>query len=321
MSEEAAFVEVEFTVEPNYAGWRLDKYLREKIRRLSRARIQQLITSALVCERPLKPSTLVQPGLRFALRKRASQEPETPDHFEEIFRDEALLVLDKPAGLPVHPTARYHHGTLVSLLRRRYGPDFRADPAHRLDRETSGVLLCGRTLAACRALMRLFASGAVRKTYLALCEGWPKEEAFAVDAPIAEGTPEVRVAVRIDPVQGKPACTEFRVLRRFTREGERFSLLEARPRTGRQHQIRVHLREAEFPIVGDKLYGPDPGFFDRFSKHCLEPEAWARLRLPRHALHAAALDLPHPLTGAPCHFEAPLPADLLGFLEADQRVA
>src|SRR5262245_39587732 len=117
--EKTGFVEVEFTVETNYAGWRLDRYLSEKIRRLSRTRIQRLITSALISDRPLKASSLVKPGLRFRLRRKAEPEPETPADVSEVFRDEALLVLNKPAGLPIHPTARYHHGTLVSLLRRR----------------------------------------------------------------------------------------------------------------------------------------------------------------------------------------------------------
>jgi 23S rRNA pseudouridine1911/1915/1917 synthase len=103
------------------------------------------------------------------------------------------------------------------------------------------------------------------------------------------------------------------VERRFVRDGVPFALLRCFPETGRQHQIRVHAREAGFPLVGDKIYGPDPCYFDRFSKRCLEPEAWLRLRLPRHALHAARLELPHPATGELLVFEAPLPPDLSDF--------
>lgn len=312
--DSSAFVEIPFTVEPNYAGWRLDRYLCEKIRRLSRARIQRLIATSLISERPLKPSSLVQPGLTFKLRKRKEAEPETPEHFREVYLDDSLLIVDKPAGLPMHPTARYHHGTLVSLVRRHYGEGFRADPAHRLDRETSGLVVCGRTLQSCQTLMRAFVRGEVEKTYLGICEGWPDLDVFEVDAPIAEGTEQVRVAVRIDSGAGKPAQTTFRVRERFVRGEERFAVLEARPHTGRQHQIRIHASHAGHPLVGDKMYGPDPGFFDRFSKGCLEPEAWARLRLPRHALHAARLALAHPESGAPVVFEAPLPADLQGFI-------
>ncbi len=312
------FVDVTFTVEPNYAGWRLDRYLCEKIRRLSRTRVQQILASSLVAARPLKPSTRVYPGLTFALRRRAQAEPEVPQDIVELHLDESLLVLDKPAGLPIHPTARYHHNTLVKLLERKHGPALRADPAHRLDRETSGLLVCGRGAASSRALMRAFQSGEVHKEYLAIVEGHPPE-AFAVDAPIAEGTAAVRIAVRIDARAGKPARTRFVVERRFVRDGAPFALLRCLPETGRQHQIRIHAREAGFPLVGDKIYGPDPGYFDRFSKHCLEPEAWARLRLPRHALHAARLGFPHPATGAPLHFESPLPPDLSDFCLATPR--
>ncbi len=106
------------------------------------------------------------------------------------------------------------------------------------------------------------------------------------------------------------------VERRFTRDAAPFALVRCFPETGRQHQIRIHAREAGFPLVGDKMYGPDPGYFDRFSKRCLEPEAWARLRLPRHALHAARLAFPHPASGAPLDFRSHLPPDLSDFCRA-----
>jgi 23S rRNA pseudouridine1911/1915/1917 synthase len=306
-------VEVSFTVEPNYAGWRLDRYLCEKIRRLSRVRVQRILRTALVSEIPLKASTRVWPGLTFRLRRRSLVEPATPENLREVYRDEALLVLDKPAGLPIHPTARYHHGTVVGLLLRQHGPAFQAAPAHRLDRETSGLLVCGRTLEASRALMRAFQGGGVEKEYLAIVEGRPPQDAFTVDAPLLEGTATIRIAVRVDP-SGRPARTRFEVVQRFNRGAEPFALVRCLPETGRQHQIRVHLQWAGFPLVGDKMYGPDPGYFDRFSRHCLEPEAWARLRLPRHALHAARLCFPHPRSGDTMAFTAPLPEDLAGFL-------
>jgi len=308
------FADVAFVVEPNYAGWRLDRYLAEKLRRLSRERLHGIIQRGVLCEgRRLKPSTPVYPGLAFRLRRPARVEPDTPTNLTVLFEDDWLLVLDKPAGLPLHPTARYNKGTLVSLLRERLG-QASAEPAHRLDRETSGLVVCGRTTEACRVLGRLFMSREVHKEYLAVCEGHPPQDSFRVDAPIAEGTELIRIAVRIDPLQGKPSHTRFEVLERFHREGEPFSLLRCFPETGRQHQIRIHLHAAGFPIVGDKMYGPDPGYFDRFSKRCLEPEAWARLRLPRHALHAARISFPHPGSGRIVTFEAPLPEDLREFI-------
>ncbi len=307
---------VRYTVEPNYAGWRLDKYLCEKIRRLSRTRVQQIIENDLVFERRLKPSTSVWEGLTFELRKTVMAEPTVPppEALLELFQDDALLVLNKPAGLPIHPTARYHAGTLVEQLKLKYGPGFRADPAHRLDRETSGIVVCGRTLQACQKLMKSFMTGAVAKQYLAIVEGHPRDDTFEVDAPIAEGTKLIRIAVRIDEKDGKPARTRFEVERRFCRDGADFALLRCFPLTGRQHQIRIHAQRAGHALVGDKMYGPDPGYFDRFSKHDLEPEAWVRLRLPRQALHAASIEFPHPTTGLRVRFEAPLTPDLLEFM-------
>jgi 23S rRNA pseudouridine1911/1915/1917 synthase len=307
------FAEVEFTVETNYAGWRLDKYLRVKIPRLSRTRIQRIIERSVVAEKALKPSSLLSPGLKFRLRKPVLEEPQTPRNFAELHRDEHVLVLDKPAGLPIHPTARYHHGTLVMLLRHRYGEGLQPWPVHRLDRETSGVLVCALNGDVARALMKAFVANQVSKEYLAICEGWPGG-AFQVDAPIALGSAQVRIAVRIDASAGKPAVTRFEVLRRFERGGERFALLRARPQTGRQHQIRVHLKKAGFPIVGDKIYGPDEGYFDRFSRRELEPEAWSKLRLPRHALHAARIEFDHPGSSTRVGFESPLPEDLNNFM-------
>lgn len=306
-----------YTVEPNYAGWRLDKYLCEKIKRASRTRVQGFIEKDLVYERKLKPSTLVWPGLTFQLRRRMLHEPKVPppDALREVYLDDSILVVDKPAGLPIHPTARYHHGTLVSQLTVKHGKDFRADPAHRLDRETSGLVVCGRTLEACQRLVKAFKDGDVKKQYLALVEGWPAQDDFEVDAPIAEGTELIRIAVRIDRTVGKPAKTRFRVTRRFERDGGKFAVLRCFPETGRQHQIRIHAQLAGFPLVGDKMYGPDPGYFDRFSKRCLEPEAWERLKLERHALHAAYLAFVHPATRQRVEFEAPLPKDLQDFVD------
>lgn len=313
---EGGVVLIRYTVEPNYAGWRLDKYLCEKIRRASRTRVQEIIANDLVAERKLKASTPVWPGLTFELRRRVLTEPTVPgpEALREVFLDDALLVVDKPAGLPIHPTARYHHNTLTSQLLVKYGKDFRAEPAHRLDRETSGLLVCGRTLEANQRLTRAFAENDVAKQYLAIVEGHPREDEFEIEAPIAEGTELIRIAVRIDHAAGKYARTRFRVEHRFEREGAPFALLRCFPETGRQHQIRIHAQVKGTPLVGDKMYGPDPGYFDRFSKKCLEPEAWERLRLPRHALHAASLELTHPTTRERVRFETPLPEDLAEFM-------
>jgi 23S rRNA pseudouridine1911/1915/1917 synthase len=311
-------VRVRFTVEENYAGWRLDRYLQEKIRRLSRARIQRLIETRLEPEGSarLKPSTRVAPGLRFALLKEEQPEPETPLDFAVIHDDGELVVVDKPAGLPVHPTARYLHHTFTALARARF-PGRKVDPAHRIDRETSGLLACGGTPERTRALKSAFARGRVDKVYLALAEGSPRADRFEVEAALRlSGASRVRVRMHVEE-GGLASRTEFEVLeRRRAPDGAPIALLACRPRTGRQHQIRAHLHHAGLPMVGDKIYGPDEEIFDRFTRREMTPADRERLRLARHALHAWRLELPHPARRQRVAFEAPLPADLREFWDA-----
>jgi len=308
-------VRIPFTVEENYAGWRLDRYLQQKVRRLSRARIQRLIETRLEHDgpRPLKPSTRVAAGLRFALLREAEAEPETPLDFGLVHDDGALLVVDKPAGLPVHPTARYLLHTFTALARERF-PGRKVDPAHRLDRETSGLMACGGAPEHTGFLKRAFAHGRVQKAYLALVEGAPREERFEVDAPLRlSGASRVRVRMHVER-DGLPSCTGFEVLgRRRAPDGAPIALLACRPRTGRQHQIRAHLLHAGLPMVGDKIYGPDEEIFDRFTRRAMTDRDRERLRLPRHALHAFRLELPHPTGRRRLAFELPLPPDLAAF--------
>ncbi len=305
-------VRVRFTVERNYAGWRLDRYLREKIRRLSRESVQLLIESRLEAEggRRLKASTRVVPGLTFELLKDQMAEPETPLEFRVVHDDGALLVVDKPAGLPVHPTARYLAHTFTSIAKARF-PGRKVDPAHRLDRETSGLLACGTAPEHTGRMKQDFARRKVEKTYLAFALGAPSEDRFEVDAPLAlTGESAVRVRMHVH-AGGLPSRTEFEVLgRRVAPDGQPVALLACRPRTGRQHQIRAHLLHAGLPMVGDKIYGPDELIFDRFTRREMTEEDLAALRLPRHALHAWRLELPHPVTREPIALEAALPEDL-----------
>lgn len=311
-------VRIRFVVERNYAGWRLDAYLQQKLRRLAPEKLPELIATRLETEdgSRLAPDTIVAPGLAFALLKEVEPEPETPLVFGVVHDDGQLLVVDKPSGLPVHPTARYFAHTFTTLARARF-PDRKIDPAHRLDRETSGLLACGTAPEWTRALKRSFADGRVQKAYLALTLGWPAEERFAVDAPLALTLQsEVRVRMHVHP-EGAACRTEFEVLaRRTAADGARIALVACVPRTGRQHQIRAHLLAAGTPIVGDKIYGPDELIFDRFTKRAMTPADLSSLRLPRQALHAWKLALPHPETRELVSLESPLPPDLAAFWEA-----
>jgi 23S rRNA pseudouridine1911/1915/1917 synthase len=305
-------------VEVDCHGWRLDTYLAHRVASLSRAQARQLIQAGISSVgRRLKPSSRVHAGLRFSVERPILEEPPLPEAIPIVFEDPDLLVLDKPAGLPIHPTGRYFSFTLTHYLRRSGGS--KADPAHRLDRETSGLVLCGKGTAATAALKAAFARGSVDKTYLALVEGWPEPERFTIDLPLQlEGA---AIRVRMTTGRGKAAVTEVARRARFLgTEGERFALLALHPRTGRQHQIRAHLAAVGHPVVGDKLYGADPERFLRFTERRLTEEDQRGLRLPRHALHAAAVAFPHPTRDQLLSFASPLPADLRRFIDALELV-
>jgi len=328
---------VEFIVEPNYGGWTLAEYVSEKLKRpLEGERLGRLLRSrALVHEeKELLPETRIWPGLRFGLRKRSPGDDGEPAPLRIVHQDEALLVIDKPPGLAVHPTARYHVSTLTHALetRHRNALGEKPDPAHRLDRDTSGLLVCGTSPVYTRALKASFAARLVDKSYLALVEGAPPLEAFEIDLPLAVGTERIKVKVRVAP-EGAQALTSCAVVARYRDlQGRPLTLLRCTPRTGRQHQLRAHLQAAGLPIVGDKLYGPDESIFLRLAESGgspppsgqfdalitgLEREA---LRLTRHALHAAELVVPHPLTLARVRFTAPLADDIQSLIASLERI-
>jgi 23S rRNA pseudouridine1911/1915/1917 synthase len=321
-----------FTVEPNYGGWTLEAYVREKMKRPpDAARMDKMLRGrALVHDapEPLLPDSKVWPGLRIGLRRRFPGDEGEPPHVPVIYQDEALLVVDKPSGLALHPTARYFKSTLTWVLEARHknAEGQKPDPAHRLDRETSGLVACGRTPRHTKILKAAFADRRIGKAYLALCEGRAAQDAFDIDLPLAVGTPLIKVKVRVDPagMASSTACTV--VARYLDQDGRPLTLVRCVPRTGRQHQLRVHLSAVGLPLVGDKIYGPDEGIFLRLAEsegrppppgvfdERIGPAERALLRLPRHALHAAELVLSHPETGAPMSFTAPLPADLAGLI-------
>ncbi len=313
----ARIVRARFVVERNYAGWRLDAYLLQKLRRLDPEKAAFLIAERLDTAdgSAVGPETVLTTGFEFSLWREAEPEPETPMSFGVVFDDGALLVIDKPAGLPIHPTARYFEHTFTALAKARF-PDWKVDPAHRLDRETSGLVACGTAPEWTSKLKRAFAEGRVEKSYLALCEGWPADDAFEVEAPLKLTLQsEVRVRMHVHP-QGSASATGFTVLgRRRTPGGAAVALLACAPRTGRQHQIRAHLHHAGLPVVGDKIYGADELIFDRFTRKEMTDADRATLRLERQALHAWRLTLPHPRSGERVSFEAPLAPDLKAFWE------
>ncbi len=306
------FIEISLPVSREYSGWRADRFVALRIPRLSRTRVQRILERFAFDDdgRPFKASRALREGERITIFKPPPDEPDVPRDFGVVFEDEWFLAVDKPPGLPVHPTARFLHNTLTGLLDERYGTR-RPVLVHRLDSETSGLVLCARTLEAERAAKRLFADRKVRKTYLALVRGAPEPPAGSIEAPIGPDRESViRVKMGCRDTGGLPALTEYRTLE--TRGG--VSLVEARPRTGRQHQIRVHLAHLGYPIVGDKMYGPDENLFLEYVEHGPSEDLARRAGHRRQALHAARLELTHPFTGAALVIEAPLPRDLADLL-------
>jgi 23S rRNA pseudouridine1911/1915/1917 synthase len=206
-----------------------------------------------------------------------------------VHEDERLLVLNKPAGLVCHPTKTDAWSSLIGRVRLHLGENATAHLINRLDRETSGLVLVAKTDDFARALRKLWESREVAKEYQAIVHGWPAEDHGLIDAPLGKNESS-RVAIK-DCVRsdGAASKTEFAVERRFERAEGRFALLSVIPRTGRKHQIRIHLAYAGHPIVGDKLYGHDEDCYLALVEDRLTDEQRAKLILPFHALHARRL--------------------------------
>lgn len=304
-----------FRVPPELAGMRLDQFLKLELHRTSRTRAQFIIRNSAYDDdgRKLRPNARVQAEQRVLLWRPAWDEQPVPTELPVLYEDRWLLVIDKPSGVPVHPTARYHKNTVVKLLEAAR-PDEEVFLAHRLDRETSGVLFLTKTSEADRKIKRMFEGRDVEKRYLALTWGVPGEPEFRVDLPLElDPTSSTRVKMRVAaPGEGLPSGTRFRVL--GARAG--YAQVACDLETGRQHQIRVHLAALGTPIVGDKLYAFDEGYFKRDRDGEGTEEDAAKLELPRHALHAHELRLAHPITGEPLTVTAPLPRDLATFWDA-----
>ena len=284
-------------------GQRLDRVLVAMAPEFSRSHLQSLIDQGEVkvdARTETTPARKVRAGQRiaFALMPTAESQAFRPEPMALaiVHEDEAVLVVNKPAGLVVHPAAGNWSGTLLNGLLAHVKAAAalpRAGIVHRLDKDTSGLMVVGKTLQAVTALVRAIAAREVHREYLALAHGEVRDAAFSVDAPIGrDPVGRVRMAV---VGSGKPARTDFRRLA----VGGGYSALECRLHSGRTHQIRVHLASRGHPLVADAIYGGRPA-----------------LGLERQALHAARLAFLHPSSGRMLRFEVVPPPDLAGALEA-----
>jgi 23S rRNA pseudouridine1911/1915/1917 synthase len=317
----AATVELSLTIPAAQAGQRLDQALAALLPDYSRSRLKAWIESGevRVDGAVLRPRDKVFGGEAVSIN--ASLPEETRAAAQEIplalvHEDKHVFVVDKPAGLVVHPGAGNPDNTLQNAL-LSLDPQLAALPragiVHRLDKDTSGLLIVARTLPAHTALVRMLGERDVHREYEAICRG-VMTAGGTVDAPIdRHPTERVRMAVREG---GRDAVTHYRVIARFRANTHVRVQLE----TGRTHQIRVHLAHAGYPIVGDRVYGGRL----TLPKGANEELRQALREFPRQALHAARLQFDHPVTGKPLECASPLPADMRGLLDllaADARAA
>ena len=311
-----------FLVEPKEAGLRLDLFLTKREPSLSRARIQKVIDEGCVWvnERPVPASRKLKPGdkVRIALPEAkpcgvlAEAIPLTI-----FYEDESLLVIDKPAGLVVHPAPGHAGGTLVNALLHHcrdlsgIGGVLRPGIVHRLDKETSGLLIVAKSDAAHQGLAGQFKRREVKKTYQALVYGDPKAEDGRIEAAVGRH-PTDRKRMSTQSRRGRSAVSLWRVRERYGCA----ALLEVDIETGRTHQIRVHMAELGYPVIGDQVYGGTGRM-----RTIADPAIRARVKqMERQALHAWRLSFTHPLTGEVLLFTSPLPADmadLCTFLRGD----
>jgi len=322
--DESAVVSA-FRVPPEAEGRRLDVFVHSQLHRTSRTRAQAIVRLSAydAAGRRLKPNDRVRADQEILLWRAPWDETPVPTTIDVLWEDEHLLAVNKPANLPVHPTARYHRNTLIKVLQAARPEVAFLSLAHRLDRETSGVIMVSKTRACDRAIKKLLElRDDVHKTYTAISRGVPagsERGAFRCELPLElDPVSPLKVKMRVGTTpDAMSACTVIDVVEVRRAEGRGpYALVRCGLETGRQHQIRVHLAALGSPLVGDKLYGEDERAFARAADGELTAADLARLELPRHALHATRIELPHPITGGPLAVEAPLPADIAAFWES-----
>ncbi len=299
------------TFETEAGGERLDKVIAAALSELSRTQIQRLIDDGFVT---LNGRAATKPGQR--LERASTVEvripPAAPSRAQPeeipldiVFEDDDLIVIHKPAGMVVHPAAGHFQGTLVNAV-LGYDPDLegvgdeqRPGIVHRLDKDTSGLIVVAKNDQAHRELQRQFKEREVEKVYLALLDGRPPTDTGRIEAPIGRDAKDRKRMAVVPERRGRPAVTEYKVLEKFTAH----TLVEARLLTGRTHQIRLHFAYLKCPLVGDTVYG----------------RRAPTLPLARHFLHAARLSLKLPGSGETKIFEAPLPPELARILNGLRR--
>ena len=306
----SGWVEVRFAVRevPGAAGGRLDRFLARRLKGSTRSSVQRMVDEGRVRVdgRPgaAKAATKVGPEDCVIVQfPRSEDPPASVDSLEVLYEDGALLVVDKPAGVLSHPTDKVARNSVTEILAKQF-PGVRLLLAHRLDRETSGVLVLTKDPVSARRLQEQFERRETEKEYLALVRGRPSWESTMVDMPLAKAGGAIKVRQAGDD-DGAEAKTEF--VRLSAAEGA--ALVRCRPKTGRLHQIRVHLAHLGHPILGDLLYGADEGLYLKAVAGSISAGDRAAAGAPRQMLHAWRLGFRHPRSREPLQFAAACPND------------
>jgi 23S rRNA pseudouridine1911/1915/1917 synthase len=300
---------IEVKLEPAQSGWRLDRALAAAVPTLSRERLKALIRSGSLTSNAAAirdPATKVRGDEHFRLEvpepKPAHNEPQDIP-LAIVFEDPHLLVIDKPAGLVVHPAAGNRDGTLVNALLHHCGGSLsgiggvaRPGIVHRIDKDTSGLLVVAKTDVAHEGLAKQFAAHSIERKYLALVSGVPKTAAGTVDAPLARSAANRKKMAIVEGNRGKRAVTHWKRLEIL----DDSALVECSLETGRTHQVRVHMASIGHPLLGDPVYGRSKG----------HRELLKGLDFHRQALHAARLGFTHPITKHRLSFSSGMPADM-----------
>ncbi|MGH9587871.1 MAG: RluA family pseudouridine synthase [Acidobacteriaceae bacterium] len=310
-------------------GQRLDAWLAARLENVSRARVQLLLSESkvLVNGAAAKPSLKLRGGESIEVLGEAAPPPlhAIPESIplDIIYEDRDLSVINKPAGMMVHAGSgstedARNRGTLVNALLNHYAElSHSADPirpgiVHRLDKQTSGLIIIARNDAAHLKLGEMFSRRQIRKTYIALVHGALKQEKGTINAPISrDAIRRTRMTTRREE-GSRSAVSHYTVIRRIESRFGKFTLVSVRIETGRTHQIRVHLASIGHPVVGDTLYGAPARIQTPGPKKKSDPEPES-LSLPRSFLHATELEFAHPITGKPLSLSAPLPEELRSF--------
>ena len=319
-------------ITPDATGQRLDQFLASRLD-VSRARVQELIADEkiLVNDAPAKPSLKLRGDERISILGPAARPPlraiaeEIP--LDILYEDDALAVINKPAGMMVHAGAgatddARNRGTLVNALLHYFGSlsavggETRPGIVHRLDKETSGLIVVAKSDDAHRKLAKQFSQREVKKKYIALVHGWLKKDSGTVSASISrDRVRRTRMTTRHEG--GREAVSHYKVVRRIDSPYGKFTLIEIKIDTGRTHQIRVHMSSLGHPVAGDTLYGaPHELKATRARGQLSTPPA---LSLQRNFLHSAELELAHPRTAKKLEFKSPLPPELQTFLASIEK--